>query len=54
MIKVGDPDPTNVLDGLCCDEQKEGRFRCTLAPGHVYPQHIAGDGFTVCAVWPVR
>ena len=57
FYKVGDPDPASLLEGPCCGKQKQGRlramFRCTLLPKHSFPQHIAGDGLIVCAVWPV-
>ena len=51
--QVGDPDPAEALKGMPCAAQK-GRFHCTLDVDHEHSQHVAGDGRTVRAVWPVR
>ena len=55
IYQVGDDDPMRHAkkNVFCCPEQ-EGRFGCTLDVGHEHPQHVAGDGLIVRAVWPVR
>jgi hypothetical protein len=50
-VVLGDPDPTTVYgdDYECCPE-REGPWSCTRMAGHS-GQHVAGDGYEVCAVW---
>ena len=47
---VGDLDPTAGL--LCLAQDGRGHF-CTWPVGHTDPQHVAGAGRFIVAVWPV-
>jgi len=49
-VKVGDPDPTPILEEEDCCLSMAGRWSCTRADKHP-GQHVAGDSETVCAVW---
>ena len=49
---VGDPDPSVELEDPLCWARHNGRWCCLLPAGHT-TQHVAGDGRTVCHVWPV-
>ena len=52
---VGDDDPTRATDGDdgICQTRHNGGVVCTW-PRHKHPEvHVAGDGETVLAVWPV-
>lgn len=51
-VKVGDVDPTTILRDMdydCCPAT-DGRWSCTREGKH-RGNHIAGDGFTVGAVF---
>lgn len=50
FVKVGDPDPTPILEEEDCCLADDGRWYCTRQLHH-RGHHIAGDGDEVCAVW---
>lgn len=49
LYAPGDVDPTIGIDPTC-NAEHEG-WLCTWAPDHKHPQHVAGGGRTVFAVW---
>lgn len=55
MYQVGDLDPTiYARQGFgTCDAPIDGGYVCTWDFGHAHPQHVAGNGRRVVAVWPV-
>lgn len=61
VYEAGDPDPTPMQDAehMWCSEVYPGRLDdytsagCTLLEGHDHPQHVAGDGRRIVAVWDV-
>lgn len=51
VFKEDDPDPTPDTYPFC-NAERDG-YSCTWRPGHSHPQHVAGTGAIVAAVWPV-
>jgi len=49
-VETGDEDPTLENDDSDVCSQFNGNWLCTRLKDHP-GQHIAGDGFEVCAVW---
>jgi hypothetical protein len=57
VYRVGDPDPTPgaaYSGGPCCSaKDPDGNgLGCSWPIGHTHPQHVAGTGISVVAVWP--
>jgi len=50
---VGDPDPTPDGSENLCEAQRDGLV-CTWPADHDHPQHVAGAGDEIVAVWDVR
>ncbi len=52
--RVGDPDPTPDGNDPCGARDPNGVGVCTWPRGHQHPQHVAGTGDHVGAVWDVE
>lgn len=52
LYSVGDTDPTSDRSDIMCGaEERPLTGMCTWVYGHDHPQHVAGDGSVVVAVW---